>query len=209
MLHGYLPLIVLIFFAFSARADEQPDHSLRCVPERDALLNLDYWTFDQDNERGWRAVMNVPGCESAAADLIADYHKQLREKGEPVVVNYEGQNITMSPNGEMTMLYWHEGQVRAFSGETEAAIALFEKSLSPPEQNFMGWNDYVTGSIAFLKKDRAALDEATAKMKRWGRSNLNYRVLDRLQNCFEEPYSKSYSAKDCQSAELLSDAPAK
>ena len=61
----------------------------------------------------------------------------------------------------------------------------------------------------FLKKDRAALDEATAKMKRWGNSNLNYKVLVRLQNCFEKPYSKSYSAEDCQSPELLSDAPPK
>ena len=209
MLYNYLFLIALVLLPVSVRADDLVDQKSVCVPDRQALMKLDYWTFDQDFERGWRAVMKVPGCESAAADLIADYHQQLREKGEPVVVNHEGQNITMSPDGEMTMLYWHEGQVRAFNGETESAIALFEKSLRPPAKNFMGWNDYVSGSIAFLKKDRAALDEATAKMKRWGNSNLNYKVLDRLQNCFEKPYSKSYSAEDCQSPELLSDAPRK
>lgn len=188
----------MIGFAFALLFLPSPGPD--CGHDRAALLALDENGFDQDLQGGWRAL-SARGCGREAADLIRDW--RLAHKAEGMI------------------LYWHEGQLRAEIGETEAAIALFRQSYKPADQDHGGsWRPYVDGSIAFLRRDRAGLEAERAKLaalprpadfeeeakgpdgkpilmpdgKPWRISwppNLN--VLDRLLRCWDKPYSEAYS----------------
>ncbi|WP_294300193.1 hypothetical protein [uncultured Sphingomonas sp.] len=162
-----------------------------CSYDRAAMLTLDLRGFDQDTG-GWRNL-SMRGCEAQAADLIRDY-----------------RTANAVPPDRIGLLYWHEGQLRANLGETAAAIALFEKAYKTPEQDRgFGWNLYVDGSIAFLRRDRAALDTARDALAvvprptgldlrgpdgkpiaiRWP---MNLNVLDGFQRCWDQPYKTAY-----------------
>ena len=100
--------------------------------------------------------------------------------------------------------------MRANLGQTAAAIALFEKAYKTPEQDRgFGWNLYVDGSIAFLRRDRAALDTARDALAAVPRSAsfdprgpdskpiairwpMNLNVLDGFQRCWDQPYKTAY-----------------
>jgi hypothetical protein len=99
------------------------------------LLDLDRNAFDQDMEGGWRAL-DQRGCTAQAADLIAEYRRRHRD--------------------ENTILYWHEGQLRASLGQSQRAIELFLKTRHPEPDDF-GWNFYVDATLAFLRHDRNGL----------------------------------------------------
>jgi hypothetical protein len=114
-----------------------------CAYDRDRLLSLDQRAFDQDVEGGWRALANDPRCWIAAADLLRDY-RQLHQS-------------------TASILFWHEGQLRANAGQMDAAIALFEQSRAK-QRDPVGWNLYVDGTIAFLRHDRAGLQAARDKL---------------------------------------------
>jgi hypothetical protein len=164
-----------------------------CTYDRDRLLSLDQKAFDQDLEGGWRALANDPRCWIAAADLLRDY-RQLHQS-------------------TASILFWHEGQLRANAGQTAAAIALFEQSRAKEPDPF-GWNFYVDGTIAFLRHDRAGLQAARDKLAavpkpadfhpigpngkpmeiKWP-PNLN--VLDGFLTCFDRPYDVAYGRSEC------------
>ena len=173
------------------------DDGTPCIADRDAFMAMDYWTFDQAPE-GSQSVSRKPGCELAKADLIRDYHAALRAKGEPVTHTFEQGTVTFSETGEVSLLYWHEGQVRAINGQTEAAIALFRKSIKPAEASVMGWNEYVRASVAFLQGDRAALETERANLAAIvPATNLNLGVVDGLIACFRRSYKDAYGAREC------------
>lgn len=175
-----------------------------CKVDRHALLALDQQQFDQDVRNGgggWRALAARPGCETAAADLIRDYrtaHPGLADTG---------------------VLYWHEGQLRAFAGDYTAAMALMRASRKPAQQDPAGWNPYVDATVAFLAHDGRALaaarkalasvppspelpplkdgvielpmqDGQTLKM-RWP---PNADVVEGLAQCMDKPYAVAYSS---------------
>lgn len=160
-----------------------------CAFDREALLQLDYRSFDQDPQGGWRALARK-GCEREAADLIRDWRLQH--------------------NDSRYILFWHEGQSRAFNGDYEAAVTLFELSRRQSEDP-IGWNFYVDGSVAFLRGDMARLKAARASLARvpkpsdWDTmkgadgkllnakwpANLN--VLDGFIRCWGEPYRSAYN----------------
>ncbi|MEP6634095.1 MAG: hypothetical protein ABJA62_07785, partial [Luteimonas sp.] len=176
-------------------------------PERERLLALNENDFDQDlsgGGAGWRAVAAKAGCEIAAANLIRDYRERH--------------------SSEETIIYWHEGQMRAFGNDYVAAIALFEKSRKPKEQDGAGWNEYVDASIAFLERDMHALKQARDALSavkaspefdlkdgvfeipnnsgkpfkmRWP---PNIDVLDGLIKCFEKSYRDAYNDATCRPA---------
>jgi hypothetical protein len=106
-----------------------------CVFDRARLLALDEHSFDQDMNGGWRAVAQNEECTEVAADLI----RECRETRGLL----------------STILYWHEGQLRATAGSTDEAIRLFEKSRKA--EDAFGWNLYVDASLAFLRHDKPAL----------------------------------------------------
>lgn len=111
-----------------------------CEHDRIRLLALDELQFDQDFTGGWRALADKPGCKLAAADLLRDYRQVHRN--------------------EAGILYWHEAQLRAMAGQIQPAIGLMEKSRETAERDQGGWNAYVDASIAFLRRDRPALEQA-------------------------------------------------
>jgi len=56
-----------------------------------------------------------------------------------------------------TILFWHEGQIRA---QLEAAVALFKQSLKLDAPGNHAWNLYAQATIAFITKDRPAPQRA-------------------------------------------------
>lgn len=158
-----------------------------CTFNRAELLALDEHSFDQDMNGGWRAVARQEGCDEVAADLIREYR--------------ETRGLTS------TILYWHEGQQRAFAGSTDEAIRLFEKSRKAFD--VFGWNLYVDASIAFLKRDKPALlaaREALARLprpeyfdRRDAKGNVvdiswppNLSFVDGFITCFDREYKEAY-----------------
>ena len=163
-----------------------------CAYDRDGLLALDQNAFDQDLKGGWRVLAENPHCYIAAADLIRDYRE--------------------AHHSSDSILFWHEGQMRASAGQSHAAIALFEQSRKA--QDPFGWNFYVDGTVAFLRHDRAQLQAARDKLAalrkpkdfhpvgpdgkpfeiKWP-PNLN--ILDGFLTCFDRSYDQAYGTPQC------------
>ena len=192
-------LILLLSLAAYATSPSA-EASDKCGYDKNAMLALDEAAFDQDLSNGgggWRKVANTPGCESAAADLIAIY-KQKHGLDKPI-------------------LNWHEGQMRAAAGQTQRAIELLA-SARKDEPGQEAWNAYVNATVAFLGKDKPALLSARdelikvpapeilgpviggyvevslengQKMKmRWP---MNIDVVEGLITCFDRPYVEAYA----------------
>ena len=180
-------------FLLAAAVAATPPAADPCAYDRDRLLALDQNAFDQDLKGGWRVLAQNPKCYVAAADLIRDYRE--------------------AHHSSDSILFWHEGQMRAFAGQNDAAIALFEKSRHK-EPDPTGWNLYVNGSVAFLRHDRSALRSARDKLAAlpkppdWPPTGpdgkpvnfpwpLNLNVLDGFLACFNQRYEKAYGTATC------------
>jgi hypothetical protein len=167
-----------------------PDQS-KCVYDKDAMLALEQKEFDQDPNNGWRKVA-VPGCKDVAADLIRVWRTHH--------------------NRQDTILFWHEGQLRAEAGQYQSAIKLFEQSTkTEAEDGGWGWNIYVHGSIAFLQGDKRGLKKATKELANLpkpanlGRSvdihgntvevewPLNLHILKGFIRCWGQSYGQAYA----------------
>lgn len=191
-------VVVLLSFACSAAMAQGA-----CSYDKAGMLALNEDAFDQDLANGgggWRAVGNVPGCEIAAAGLLQAYRAKHRHA---------------SP-----ILAWHEGQMRASAGQYEQAIPLLELDRKPREQDKAGWNAYVDATVAFLRRDKAALVKAREVLasvpypegaglpplkdgyfelpappgQPTGRMRWppNIEAVDGLLACFNKPYSEAY-----------------
>ena len=178
------------FLLAAAATAAAPTNS--CAYDRKRLLALDQNAFDQDLKGGWRALSENPRCYVAAADLIRDYRA--------------------AHHSTDSILFWHEGQMRASAGQTSAAIALFEKSRRA--QDPIGWNFYVDGTVSFLRHDRTQLQAARDKLAalpkpadfhpvgldgkpidiKWP-PNLN--ILDGFLTCFSRSYDQAYGTPQC------------
>lgn len=172
-----------------------------CDTDRTHMLALDEQAFDQDMSGGWRVLAEKPGCKLAAADLLRDYRQ--------------------AHANEAVILYWHEAQLRAMAGQTAAAIGLMERSRQPAGKDRGGWNPYVDASIAFLRKDRAALGKArqelasvpypddpdmprlkngVVEMPMQGGQTMKMRwppnidVVDGFVQCFDKSYEDAYAS---------------
>lgn len=196
----------LLLAAFGAAHAQVPASAPgTCAYDRIRLLALDRLEFDQDMSGGWRPLAAKPGCALAAADLLRDYRQAHAD--------------------EDGMLYWHEGQMRANAGRYEEAIPLLEHARKPPgTPDKAGWNPYVDATVAFLRRDRAALERARATLaayppptgegvpevkdgylvldmdggkQRRVRWPLNIEVVECLEKSFDKPYTDAYS-NDCK-----------
>ncbi len=167
------------------------------------LMDLSYKDFDQDFKGGWRQISYKEGCHVSAARLLKSYTANSRYE-------FESNHST---------LRWHTGQVLAGSGNYDEALTFFKRTYKE-EDGQEDWNLYVEGTIAFLEKDKAALEAARdelatipvpEKLKEARRKFLkdnpnitmpegfidepgNLSVLDKLIKCFDEPYSVAYGA---------------
>lgn len=184
-------LALLLAAAQPAEAPPLPD----CSYDWQAMAALDRDAFDQDMEGGWRVLGMKEGCEIATAELIRAWRHEKRD--------------------HHAILYWHEGQMRALGGQTAEAVALFQRTYSPPEfDRAFGWNFYVSGTIAFLLGKREHLRESIAGLKalpepanvtfteadgtvnRWNwPPNLN--VLEAFDRCWGKTYKEAYGSAAC------------
>lgn len=175
-------------------APDQPD----CSYDLKAMLELDLNAFDQDLEGGWRKLARKEGCDLAAAELIREWRHTKRD--------------------HRSVLYWHEGQLRAQVGQTEEAIALFELTYSAPEfDTDFGWNHYVSGTIAFLRDDREGLEKSIERLKAVPEPSNNsftrpdgtvfqmawppnLHVLEAFERCWGKSYKIAYGPECAEQA---------
>jgi hypothetical protein len=193
-------LVPFVIATFCSIACAQETTTPNCVYDRARMLALDENQFDQDMKGGWRALSSTTGCNLAAADLLREYR--------------EAHHQTSG------LLFWHEAQLRAFSGQYREAITLMEHSYKPADADKAGWNPYVDATIAFLRKDKPALEQAKSRLaivppptgdKDMGpivdgymevkfidgttrkiRWPMNIDVVDGLENCFDKSYTEAY-----------------
>jgi len=187
-------MITWLLLAVAQPADYAPP-APDCSYDLEGMLALDQDAFDQDLDGGWRPLGQRKGCEIATAELIREWRHAKRNHA--------------------SILYWHEGQMRAQGGLTEQAIALFELTRKSTDNDVdFGWNHYVDGTIAFLKGDRKALARATERLKAipepssnsftrpdgtvvqlsWP-PNLN--VLEGFERCWGKTYAEVYGNREC------------
>lgn len=140
-----------------------------------ADLALGYEQFDQTMGAGFRPLAAV-GCHRQAADLIEAY---IAEHDAP-----------------QRSLRWHVAQLRAMDGDPEAAVASARSVLSEAEdftEQPLRWNDYVLATIAFLEKDRVALqfhrDQVALGAPEHPGNAMNLRLLDSLLHHFDQSYA--------------------
>lgn len=196
MLSCWMPFLPILLIAGCAIIPNTATHSA-CIPDKPSMLALDYWTFDQDLERGMQSIAQKKGCELAAADLIQEYHLRLRNAGEPIFAETPQGKFQMSKTGEMSVLYWHEAQIRALNGKPKPAAELMQKSMKPEPDNHRGWNSYVQATIAFLKNDRAGFEDHHIRMQKNAPGVLNLRVLDGMAACWGKTYKEAYGSPEC------------
>lgn len=159
-----------------------------------AMFDLSLNDFDQGDD-GWRAL-DAEGCEAVVADAIARYREINREA-------LDGE--------EAGTLVWHEAQLRATAGQTDAAIALM---LQGRDEESDAIQPYVDASIAFLRQDRPALDAAYARLMAMPAPDYFIRAAERYAAtypdlpplswplnrdkvegfiaCFDRPYREAY-----------------
>lgn len=166
----------------------------RCVYDLPAMLALDGREFDATPDMGWRVLGDTPGCEGAAADLIAAYRREHPD------------------NENQVSLLHHEAQMRAANRQTEAAISLLrEVRASETTPEMLAYRD---AEIAFHSRDREALIAArerlaslpeppafAAAVERFRNRYptfppptwpTNLDVVDGLIACFGRPYAEAY-----------------
>ncbi|MGJ8560857.1 MAG: hypothetical protein ACSHX3_11525 [Litorimonas sp.] len=172
--------------------------------EFDRLMALPENAFDQDFTGGWRPVGDKDDCHSAAGDLILAYIAYSVPK----------------PPDSVKILRWHAGQMKAFAGETTAALALFAGTYENADN--VEWNHYVDATLAFLQQDLAGIESAyeelstsevsdasKAARQRFLDNNptirmpdgyltdpANLPVIKRLSDCFGRPYKEAYRGCD-------------
>ena len=180
---------LLLATAQAAEPVPEPD----CSYDLEAMLALDRNEFDQNlPDGGWRGLYNR-GCYEEAAELIREWRHEKRD--------------------DTSILYTHEGQMRAYAGQTEEAIALLRLTYKPIDEdaNF-GWNYYMDGTIAFLERDREGLKTAIEKLAAIPKPEAtavyadgrpakiiwppNMNILKGFEKCWDSPYREAYGTGD-------------
>lgn len=160
-----------------------------------AMLALPLHQFDQ-TERGWRSL-DAKGCEAVGADAIARYREV---------------NLEALAGEDLGTLVWHEGQLRAAAGQTDAAIA---QMLEAHREESDAIQPYVDATVAFLRRDREALLAARERLLALPvpdyfaaaveRHRINYPDYppptwplnrDKVEGfvaCFDRPYREAYN----------------
>lgn len=151
---------------------------------RAEFLAMPYEQFDQSHGGGWRLYAETGRCYREAADLIIDYILHSR-------VPLTADNLRI--------LRWHAGQLLGMAGEEEEALDFFRASYEPPDapRRQIDWNSYVDATVAFITKDRAALEAARARLARQVPFENGYypnlNVVDGFLRCFDRPYAEAHS----------------
>jgi hypothetical protein len=145
-------------------------------------------SFDEFDQKGvtsvtWRKL-EERGCHALAVEADEDY-----------LIN----GPTLSDDQKQDVIF-HEAQSLAMMGRNVEAAHLVAAAI-PPDHSGHGeldWTTYLTGTWAFLVKDKSLLDASAAKLSgEKGESNaIDSAVLRGLGKCFGQPYKTAYV--DCR-----------
>ena len=191
-------------FAVFALMGSEPQQN--CAWDREAVLEMDAVAFDQIEGQGWRPLYDAR-CYIEAAEMLRYWQA------------HNGASLSAENPREASLLRilkWHEAQMWGFAERNDLALPMFERSYAKDGQ--AGWNLYVTGTIAFLRRDRQALEAAIAHLSAlpepagWGRAvgqdgkpisfpwPPNLDVLEGLNRCWDKPYVQAYLCRDISRA---------
>ncbi len=153
--------------------------------DKDANAQLSFEDFDQNGEvpKNWRSLGNA-GCMQQALEAAQDY---------------ASRGPVLEPYHQRIMLF-HYGQTLAAMGREDEASAFISFSREPkgsrPSEDTLNWNDYVTGTWAFLTHNKPLLTAMRISvLKSPGLGNeTNGNILAGLEACFGKPYSEAYSS---------------
>lgn len=194
---------ILAAVAVAASGPARPE----CVYDREAMLALDPAAFDQTEGNGWRPLYDAK-CFMEAAELLRDWRAKHAGDFDPAKPFDRYMLHTLS---------WHEAQMWAFGGRNDLALPIFDSThVSGDSAGDRAENLYVDGTVAFLRRDRPALEAAIAELAaiprppNWGNAvgaagqpialtwPLNLDVLQGLARCWEQPYAVAYVCRDIQ-----------
>jgi len=162
------------------------------TPEQQAVLQLDYQSFDQTMGGGWRAWA-AEGEHAEAARMLDEYARLHTDLS----------------GGERRIIRFHAGQMYAWMERRGAAIARFRESFNPeePEDAAFRWNAYVRGTIAFLEGELETLHQCCDELLEQGEVEMtmpdgnvirrvpNLDVLERFIEHFGRTYREAYSGQ--------------
>lgn len=163
----------------SFAAEKVSPLSSRCElsPEiEERMLSEPLERFDADPQMGWR-LLAQKGCQIEAAQLLEKYRAK---------------------NGDSYRTAFHEAQIRLAVGDAANARPLLFLSL---RSDISGgspfkWNEFVLGYLAFIDRDKDALSFYISKLEQHStdfRNQSNEKVLIKLFENFEKPYSEIFS----------------
>ncbi len=167
------PLIVFLFaIHFTGCAQDYKTEIIKILgdEEYDRLMNLSLDEFDQSYE-GFRQYSD-------------NYELVCRIIPEYIKVNELAPRYARN-------LHWHLGQMHAFNFNYEDAIAEMKQSY---EGGSVTWSCYVSGSIAFLEKDKTSLEEALKTLRKQD-NQMNIEILEKFLKYFDASYMEAYSAE--------------
>ena len=148
------------------------------APEAAAQRALPYAAFDsRPAPFGWRSLA-AAGCTDSAVSLLQQY--------------LEANRAGLAP-AQRREIAFHVGQALAMAGREHEAIAPLEQARdadAPSE-----WAVYVEATLAFLRRDQAALRAARASYAALAPGSMRLRIIDGLIACPTEPYMKAAHCK--------------
>ncbi len=132
-------------------------------------LELDYDAFDA---AGWRELL-ARGCtDQAVAQLEA----------------YRTENSARLRPDQILEMHFHAGQALAMSGHDQAGIPHFEEARGGEAE----WSASVDATLAFLRRDAAALAAARARYAQApGASSMRLAFIDGFIACPDQPYVRA------------------
>lgn len=195
--------MIAILTAIAAAASEpvRPE----CGYDSELELSRDAVAFDQTEGQGWRPLYHAK-CFVEAAELLREWQSQ------------HGAELDLNDPRERSLshaLVWHEAQMWAFAQRNEIALPMFGKTYREAKgRSGEAWNFYVDGTLAFLRRDKPALEAAIAGLSTipvppgWDNAvgmdgrpislpwPQNLDVLQGLLRCWTQPYSVAYVCRD-------------
>ena len=140
-----------------------------------AQVGLTYSEFDgRAGRAGWRQLI-ARGCADEAVTLLQRYR----------AVNHD--RFTAAQRQEVA---FHIGQAYALAGRDAEALLAFELALGADLT--AEWRSYVEATLAFLRRDRAALARARAAYAAApGADPMRLKVIEGFLACPDRPYMEA------------------
>lgn len=199
--------MIAILTALAATASEpsRPE----CRYDSEVELARDAVAFDQVEGQGWRPLYDAQ-CYKEAAELLREW---LARNTDTLDLKNPRERSLFGT------LVWHEAQMWAFGGRNDLALPIFESAYRQEVGvSATAWNLYVDGTLAFLRRDKAALEASDAKLSAvpkppgWDKAvdqtgkpislpwPQNLDVLQGLSRCWDQCYSLAYLCRDIPKA---------